>query len=375
MKIGINASFLRKSDTGIGQVTRGFIENLIKSHPEDNEYFLYLENDIDLDLPKNFRKRISLPKIYGRDDLIRKIWWEKLLLPRMAARDKCELFISLYQSPTILKGIRHKMLVHDMVWKIFPEYLDNWRKKFYASLIWRGVKKADEIFAVSEWTKRDIHKYLKIKAQSIKVSYPSISAEFAGEKDPQSDNKILDKYDIYGRYVFYVGGFDFRKNIPDLLAAFREMLSRYQFGDIKLVLAGDDKSKFSPLFSDLKKEIKTADLKDKVILAGFVQQKDLPALYRNCDLFVFPSIYEGFGLPVLEAMTSGAPAAVSKSSSLPEVGGNAVLYFNSHDTEEMARVMAKVLKNGKLRRSLSEKAEARSKRFSWDAFNKNIIGC
>jgi glycosyltransferase involved in cell wall biosynthesis len=373
MKIGINASFLRKPDTGVSQVTRVFLDELIRSHSEKNEYFLYLEKDIDLKLPKNFQKRVFLPKFWKRDDLIRKICWERFLLPKIVAKDGCELFISLYQSPTVLKNIKHKMLVHDMVWKIFPEYLDNWRKKFYAFLIWQGVKKADEIFAVSEWTKRDIHKYLKIGTQDIKVTSPSVDEGFKKNEDQQDDNKILDKYNIYGRYVFYVGGFDFRKNIPNLLKAFQEMLSKYQFSDVKLVLAGDDKSKFSPLFSDIQKEIDTADLKDKVILTGFVKQADLPALYRNCDLFVFPSLYEGFGLPVLEAMASGAPAVVSKSSSLLEVGGNAVLYFNPHDTEEIARVMGKVIKNGKLRLNLSEKSKLRAEQFSWSSFVKDIL--
>ena len=103
-------------------------------------------------------------------------------------------------------------------------------------------------------------------------------------------------------------------------------------------------------------------------LIGFVKQKDLPALYRNCELFVLPALYEGFGLMALEAMASGAPTAVSKTSSLPEVGGDAVLYFNPHDTEEMARVMGKVLRNNKLRMRLAEKGEVRAKKFSWKNF-------
>ena len=101
-----------------------------------------------------------------------------------------------------------------------------------------------------------------------------------------------------------------------------------------------------------------------------MEQKDLPALYRNCELFVLPSLYEGFGLMPLEAMASGAPTAVSKTSSLPEVGGDAVLYFNPHDTDEMARVMGKVLRNNKLRIRLSEKGKDRAKKFNWKNFVK-----
>lgn len=368
MKIGINASFLRKPDNGIGQVTRGFINELIKTHSKKNEYFLYLEKDTDLKLPKNFCKRVFLPT-YRRDDLIRKIWWEKFLLPRYVKKDKCDIFISLYQCPTNLaKNIRHKMLVHDLIPKIFPEYLDNWRKRLYFYLSNRAIQKADEVITVSEWSKKDIHKYLKIPLEKIQIAYESAGEEFFERSSHEKDTEVLEKYGVFGRYIFYVGGFDFRKNIPELLKAFKKLAERYEINDVSLVLGGEDKSRFSPLFTNIRKEINDLELEDKVKPVGFVEQKDLPALYRQCELFVLPSLYEGFGLMALEAMASGAPAAISKSSSLLEVGGGAVLYFNPHDTGEMARVMGKVLQNPKLRRRLSEKGRERAKKFRWENF-------
>jgi glycosyltransferase involved in cell wall biosynthesis len=370
MKIGINASFLRKPDTGIGQVSRGFISELLKSSNNKNEYFLYLEKDINFDLPKNFRKRIFLPA-WKRDDLIRKIWWEKYLLPKKAQADKCDLFISLYQCPTILpQEVTHKMLVHDLIPKIFPDYLDNWRKYFYFFLTQKAIQQANEIITVSEWSKKDIHKFLKIPNEKIRAAYPSIGDEFFAPSSSDKDNKILDSYGVSGRYFFYIGGFDFRKNIPGLLESFAKLLENYEVSDINLVLGGEDKSRFSRLFTDVKAEIDKFGLGGKINLIGFVKQKDLPALYRNCELFVLPSLYEGFGLMALEAMACGAPTAVSKTSSLPEVGGDAVLYFNPHDTDEIARVMGKVLRNNKLRLRLAEKGQARAKKFSWKSFVK-----
>lgn len=369
MKIGINASFLRKPDTGIGQVTRGFVDELIKQYSEKSEYFLYLEKDIDLKLPKNFHKRVFLPKLWKRDDLIRKIWWEKFLLPRKVRADKCDVFISLYQCPTFLpKNIRHKMLVHDLIPKIFPEYLDNWRKKFYFFLTQRAIRHADEIFAVSEWSKKDIRKFLKVPNEKIKVAYPSVGDEFFEESTHEKDNKILEKYGVFGRYIFYIGGFDFRKNVSGLLEGFAKLIERGGADDVNLVLGGEDKSRFSKLFTNAKEEIEKLGLENKAKLVGFVAQKDLPAFYRNCELYVLPSFYEGFGLMPLEAMASGAPTAVSKSSSLPEVGGDAVLYFNPHDTDEMARVMGKILRNNKLRLRLAEKGQARAQKFGWKSF-------
>ncbi len=374
MKIGINASFLRKPDTGIGQVTRGFIGELVKSHSPKDEYFLYLEKDIDLDLPKKFHKRVFSPLLWRRDDLLRKIRWEKFLLPRYVKKDKCDVFISLYQCPTFLpKGVKHKMLVHDMIPKVFPEYLDNWRKKFYFFLSNKAVRHADEILTVSKWSKNDIHKFLEIPEKKIKVAHPSVGEEFAGVADEKKDHEVLEKYGVFGRYVFYVGGFDFRKNVSGLFKAFRKLTDNYEINDLTLVLGGEDKSKYSPLFTDIGKEIRDLEIGDKAKLIGFVEQKDLPALYRQCELYVLPSLYEGFGLMALEAMASGAPAAVSKSSSLLEVGGDAVVYFNPYDTDEMARVMGKVIVNPRLRHRLSEKGRERAKKFSWKNFTETVL--
>ncbi len=370
MRIGINASFLRKPDTGIGQVSRGFIDELIKSYSDKNEYFLYLEKDIDLELPKHFHKRIFLP-FWKRDDLVRKIWWEKFLLPRYVKQDECELFISLYQCPTFLpKNIKHKMLVHDLIPKIFPEYLDNWRKRFYFFLTQKAIRQADEIITVSEWSKKDIHKFLKIPSVKIKTAYPSVGQEFFEKSTGDEDNKVLEKYGIYGRYIFYIGGFDARKNIPGLLKAYAKLLENYEVDDINLVLGGEDKSRFSHLFTDVQKEIEKLGIAKSAKPIGFVKQKDLPAIYRNCELYILPSFYEGFGLMALEAMASGAPTIVSKTSSLLEVGGDAVLYFNPYDIDEMARVMGKVLRNNKLRLRLSEKGKERAKKLNWESFVK-----
>jgi glycosyltransferase involved in cell wall biosynthesis len=369
MNIGVNASFFRKPDTGIGQVTKGFLNELIKSHSDENEYFLYLEKDAEMKLPKNFHKRIFLPP-WKRDDLIRKIWWEKYLLPRKVRDDGCDIFISLYQCPTILPtGAAHTMLVHDLIPEIFSEYLDNWRKKYYFYQTKKAIRQAGKIITISEWSKKDIHRLLKIPSEKIEVAYPSIGEEFFEAFSSEKDNQILEKYGIFGRYVFYIGGFDLRKNVPGLLESFAKLIKKEDLSnDVNLVLGGEDKSRFSRLFSNVNEEIEKFGLGGRVKMIGFVKQKDLPALYRNCEMYVLPSLYEGFGLMPLEAMTSGAAAAISKSSSLPEVGGDAVLYFNPHDTEEIARVMGKILRNSRLRMRLSEKGKERAKKFGWKSF-------
>jgi len=374
MRIGINASFLRKPDTGIGQVTRGFVNEILKSRSHEDEYFLYLEKDVDLKLPKNFHKRHFLPRWWKRDDLARKILWEKFLLPKKAKEDKCDLFISLYQCPTFLpKDMKHKMVVHDMIPKIFPEYLDNWRKKIYTRLSWQAAKDADQIITVSEWSKKDVHKFLAIPLEKITVAYISIGDEFFEKADYKKDLEVIEKYGIYGRYIFYIGGFDFRKNVSGLLREYADMIDRYDIKDVNLILGGEDRSQYNRLFTDVKAEIEKLGLQKRVQSIGFVKQEDMPAVYRHAELFVLPTLYEGFGLMALEAMACGAPMAVSKTSSLPEVGGNAAVYFNPYDEEEMARVMNKALHNMKLRAIMSEKGKERAKKFSWKKFTEIIL--
>ena len=173
MKIGINASFARKPDSGTGQVTLNFLRKLseIKMQNEkikNAEIVLYLEQDIDLDLAKGIEKRIFLPP-YRRDDLIRKIWWEKFLLPKKVKNDRCDVLLSLYQSTTVTKDIRHIMLVHDVAWKIFPKYLNNVRKRIYYKLVDKAIKKADKLITNSLNSKQDIMRFFHVGEGNVKA--------------------------------------------------------------------------------------------------------------------------------------------------------------------------------------------------------------
>ena len=183
MKIGINASFLRKQNTGIGQVSANFLKELVEfsstklqiANNKEFEFVLYLEEDTDLGLlgdiafsKVKFQKKVFLPKHYKRDDLFRKIWWEKVLLPKKVNQDDCDVLLSLYQCPTSLnknkKKIKHIMIVHDIIPKLFPTYLNNWRKKAYQRLTEKAISKADKIIAVSHRTEKDLIQHLGIDA-------------------------------------------------------------------------------------------------------------------------------------------------------------------------------------------------------------------
>jgi len=492
MIIGINASFLRKLDTGIGQVTFNFVRNLMELNVEDVSFVLYVEEDSGLELPKNFEERVFLPRFYKRDDLMRKIIWEKKLLPKEVKRDGCDVFLSLYQSATVFKknnkrtdsrfrgndsnkfSMNHTMLVHDAVWKIFPEYLNNWRKKRYYKMVDEGIMNADKILTVSENSKRDIVEYLGVPKDKIDVYYVDCdevfkvgNSESQGSRqeplNPQSGDEPLNSQlgdDIRERgdkendnrrkdsnYIFYVGGFDVRKNVDRLLEAYGMLWRKWDESgdDLKcedvcndknatngsvckiapveknttnelvcktapaekkylklknplspllkkadtkedgksnfpdLVLAGKFHSNLVPLVTDLPIKIKKISKKyglpkERIKQIGFVEQKDLPGWYKNAELFCYPTLYEGFGLPVLEAQNCGCPVVTSNASSISEIASidNAIL-VNPENIEEIAGAMYNCLTSDNLRNKLISEGRKNVARFSWDKFAKEVL--
>lgn len=380
MKIGINASFLRKPQTGLGQVTLNFLKTLAKTGNNNHEFILYLEEDLpkDFEFLKKFETRVFLPP-WRRDDLIRKIWWEKCLLPKKVRQDGCEVFLSLYQCPTVLdKKIKHIIVVHDLIPKLFPEYLNNFRKKIYQKLTESAIEKADRIIAVSKRTEKDLIKCLGIDGEKITVNYDDVDEIYKKEIAPEENSRVLKKYKLKPGYVMGGGGLEVRKNVEGVIRAYHflfEQNKRERFTDElpKLVIWGKLLPQLAPLVTDAEKLLKELNLTKEVRLLDAVPQKDLPALYKNCSVFIYPSFYEGFGLPVLEAMSQGKPVITAKTSSLPEVGLDSVLYCDPDDIREMAKMLKKVLLDRNLRETLSQKALSRAQEFSWERFMQKTL--
>jgi glycosyltransferase involved in cell wall biosynthesis len=385
MKIGINASFARKPFVGTGQVTVNFLRELVRQASagglrRDVRFVLYLEEALPADfaLPENFETRAALP-MWKRDDLIRKIWWEKYTLPRLMREDGCEAFLSLYQCPTIVpKGVRHLMLVHDIIPKLFPEYLNNARKRLYWRLTERAIKRAGRIMTVSEATKGDLAGYLDIDPARIAPNLIDIDPLFKKRVSEGERERVLKKYNLAPGYIYNGGGLEVRKNTRGVLEAYKALVERNKESGFreafpKLVISGKLQPQLAPLVADVEKWVREMELSEYVTIVGFVPQEDLPALYAGASMFVFPSLYEGFGLPVLEAMNQGTPVITADTSSLPEVGGDAVLYCDPSDTEGLARKMKELLLNPSLREELSQKGRARADMFSWNTFTRRAL--
>ncbi|MDZ7612148.1 MAG: glycosyltransferase family 1 protein [Candidatus Moranbacteria bacterium] len=404
MKIGINASFVRKPDAGMGRVSANFLQKLAETRVKspslkrgkqklkvessnfqfpnkEVEFFVYLEEDIDWDLPENFHKRVFQPP-YHRDDLIRKIWWEKFLLPKKVKKDGCDVFLSLYQCPTVFKGVPHIMLVHDAIWKIFPNYINNSRKRLYYKKVEKAIGKADKVMTISESSKKDIQKFFGRKEKDIIVNPIDCDPVFKKSLDQETKEKVLNGFELEsGGYIFYVGGFDTRKNVEGLLRAYGMLWRKYS-GKMKipkLAIAGKFNPGLVPLITDLPGEIEQvcqefSAPKENFIQLGFVEQADLPTLYQEAKAFCFPSLYEGFGLPVLEAFNSGCPAVVSENSSLGEIANrqNAFIFENGSD-EDLAEKLYECLKKDKKRKEKTEKARKDAEKYSWEGFVENSL--
>lgn len=366
MKIGINASFARKPGSGIGEVTLNYLRALGKKNTTDG-LILYLEEDLVFDFPNNFTKRIFLP-FYKRDDLIRKIIWEKFLLPIKIKNDNCESFTSLYQCPTILpKNIKHTMVVHDIIPELFPDYLNNWRKRYYWHLTKKAIIQADKIVAVSHNTKDDLIKHLKIDADKIVVRHIDVDPIYKKEITEFDGQVVLRKYELTPGYIYSGGGLDRRKNIDTLIYAYKILLDKNK-NVPDLVISGKLMPQLAPLIIDVEKIVEELNIKDKVKVLGFVPQENLPALYKNASLFVYPSVYEGFGLPLLEAMSVGTPVATSNASSLGEIVRDAGILFDPESAEDMAQKIEQILNNEGLRKQNTVKAKEYAQNFSWEKF-------
>ncbi len=351
------------------------------------EFILYLEEDLPkgFKLPKYFTKKVFLP-FWKRDDLIRKIWWEKCLLPKRAKKDNCDVFVSMYQCPTIFsKSVKHLMIVHDIIPKLFPEYLNNSRKKHYWKLTEKGIKKADRIVAVSRRTEKDLIQHLGISPMKITNSYIDIDGIYKEEVSEEKNKKLLKKYKLKPGYILAGGGYEVRKNVEGAIRAYKELDSRLPTGQAglrgndnhykmpNLVIYGKLLPRLAPLATDAEKLVKELNLTKQVKLLDMVPQKDMPALFKNAIMFVYPSHYEGFGMPILEAMNTGTPVITSKVSSLPEVGGDSVLYCHHDDVEDIAMVMKNVMLNKDLRETLSARAKERAGQFDWNKFTEKVL--
>ncbi len=394
-KIGINTSFLCKPYTGIGQVTTNVLREIMtrknfviggKSIPScEITFFLYIDEDVSFFDTALFKKhggaRFVPRKVsfwYKRNDLLRKWIFERFLLPHLAKKDQVDVCISLYQSSTVFpwwSKIFHLMVVHDIIPEILPEYRATARKRFFWKKIQRGIRLADRIVAVSHYTKQDIRTHYDLGDEKILVASIDVDPVFSQPIKQSNISSVRHHYALPKKYFFYAGGLEVRKNIRNVLYAYKSLLDKESLSETfpDFVISGTLLPHLKPLIVDVEALVHELDIEKRVHIVGNIPQNDLPVFYAEAFCFVFPSLYEGFGMPVLEAMRSGTPVITTKKTSLTEVGGEAVLYCDG-TKKDILRAMEEMIYNPHMRKDLSRRGMEQSKLFSWKRFVDTLIG-
>lgn len=327
-----------------------------------NEYRIFLPTPPLPALPperKNWRYEIvGPPKL-----------WNIFGLPRaLFQQPKPDVFFNPGHYSPLFFPVPLVVSIMDLGYLRFPKQFTKpilFKLKFWTSL---SIKRASHIFAISESTKNDIIKYCGVDSNKITVTYPGYDKNnFQFPISKSQIGKVKGKYKIKGDYILFLGTLKPSKNLEGLLEAFKRITSH--LSPITLVIAGRKGWLYARIFAKAKK----LDLKKRVIFTGFIEEKDVPTLMAGAKVFVLPSFWEGFGIPVIEAMACGTPVVVSNAGSLPEIVGEAGIIVNPYDPEEIASGIKKVLDNQSIHDNLQKKGLAQAEKFSWEKCAQKTI--
>jgi glycosyltransferase involved in cell wall biosynthesis len=292
-----------------------------------------------------------------------RVWHRlRLPLPVEAFIGSLDLFYSPdFVLPPVLRA-RTLLTVHDLSFVRHPQTADPHLYRYLNVAVPRSVRRADHILADSQNTAHDLTELWDVPSGKISVLYPGVESRFRPVTDAAELDRVRNRYDLPQHFIFTVGTLQPRKNYERLIRAFSQLRVATKDHSHRLVVAGGKGWLYESIFDS----VRELGLEERVLFPGFVDDEDLPALYTLADLFAFPSLYEGFGLPVLEAMACGTPVICSEASSLPEVAGDATLLVDPLDMEGWTQAMRQALNDEELRRSLVARGLAQARGFSWE---------
>ena len=354
MRIAIDARKLR--DYGIGTYIRNLVRNLARIDRTTDYVLIVQPADVEIgsELGDNFR---TVPD-WSQNYSIR----EQLTIPLDLRREKVDLFHAPHYVLPPLTPCKSVVTIHDCIHLRFPQYLPHRLAYVYArSSLWIATHRASRVLTVSETSKRDILRYFRVPESKIDVIYNAIDERLGEAPTATELAEVRERYQLNAPFVLYAGNIKPHKNLERLIEAFHT-LRRGGLEDVKLLIIGDEISKYPAL----RRAVQRHKLHKHVRFFGFVPDKTLAALYRLARVFVFPSLYEGFGLPPLEAMAAGTPVITSNLSSLPEVVGDAAILIDPYEPDAIAEAMRRVLTDEGLRADLRGRGLERVKEFSWE---------
>ncbi|HRY52370.1 MAG TPA: glycosyltransferase family 1 protein [Candidatus Portnoybacteria bacterium] len=369
MKIGIDARFFGPKAKGLGRYTQKLIEELEKND-DQNDYLIFLRqenfNEYQPQSPR-FKKILAPWRWYSLG--------EQIFFPCQLYGHKIDLMHFTHFNAPALYVRPFVITIHDLILQRFPTAKDTffgrikyWFKNIgYKIVIRLAAAKAKKIITVSQFVKNDIIKYFGAAEEKITVIYEG-SPKVANRQEPNSNREILEKYKIKKPYLLYVGNAYPHKNLPNLAKAF-QLLRDGRYQELQLVLVGGE----DYFYQKLKKaNCNSAGVcfGGGVVFTGFVPDNELQSLYEEAEAYVFPSLCEGFGLPPLEAMSYALPVASSSATCLPEILGEAALYFDALDVKDMAEKIGQIISDKKLRQGMIEAGLKQIEKYSWQKMAK-----
>jgi len=362
MNIAIDIRVLKGHLSGVGYYVRNLSRALISQDKINNYFFLTNEREPSFlkDIPIH-RGPVLLRTFISNENHILGDLWENTILPlRMAW--KIDIFHGpAFLTPLLKIGYHTVATVYDLIAFLFPDNFPFKYGLYIRNLLKLVTKKVDKIIAVSNNTKSDLINLLNIPEEKIEVVYGAADERFYPITDKEALEAVRRRYGINKNVILFVGNLEPRKNLPKLFEAYyilKEKIGK----DYEIVVCGERKWAFNLI----KDSIKKYDIEDSIIFTGYVPDEDMPFLYNIADLFVFPSLYEGFGLPVLEAMKCGIPTVASNTSSIPEIASDAALLVNPNDAEEIADTIYRLITDSALREKKITAGMVWAKGFSWE---------
>jgi len=350
MRIGIDTQSIIEKKTGLGIYTQNLLYALKKIAPE-NEY---------VEIHSACCRDLSTPKRW---------WWDQVSFSMQAKKARLDLVHKpCFSAPIFYRG-KIVLTVHDIIPVFFKGGLSFSSQLYYARWMPYTFKKANKIIAVSESTKRDLIRYLNIPAEQIRVIYEGGSFENMLVGTAEADrNRVRNKYDLPEKFLLCVSTLEPKKNLPFLVKCFCLAKKRFNFSE-KLVIVGKTGWDTGRFFE----QIKQYDLEKEVILPGYIPDNDLLVLFKMASVFIFPSLYEGFGLPVLDALQLGCPVIVSNTSSMPEIVGASGILINPKKEKEWVKAIGLMTTKKELRRRYIELGIKQGKKFSWQKCAKETL--
>ncbi len=343
--IGFDAQATQGTRSGLGVFTSRLLEFLRPEVQEPLKLNVYF-------------KRLEEGQRFNTLDRLR---WENWSLPRLAKRDRIDLLHVPAFAPPLRKPCRLVVTVHDIAGKLFPNQMGRLSAFYWGNWLPFTIQKADCLMVDSYHTKDDLVRHLKISEKKIRVVYPSGHENFSAAISGTAIAEVQRRFGIVGDYFLFVGTLEPRKNLARILEAFKRL--RAEYAGLQMVIVGSKEFAHGKYAEIL---VEKYGLDSGAVRApGFLSHSDLNALYCGALALLFPSLYEGFGIPILEAMASGCPVLTSTTTSTPEVAGEAGLLVDPYSVDEILTGMKNLAGSGSLREDLKQKGFNQIKKFSW----------